>query len=58
MCLSLGLKETRPNAECIGMYGDKTNNRIFVFLTDYTDNSEDLLSNKAFLGALQPYQQG
>ena len=46
-----GLNSTFPNTECIGIYGDKTNNRIFVFLTDYTDNSEDLLSNKAFSGA-------
>jgi len=46
-----GLNSDFPNTECIGIYGDKTNNRIFVFLTDYTDNSEDLLSNKAFSGA-------
>ena len=37
-----------PNTECIGMYGDKTKNRIFVFLTDYTNNYEELISNKAF----------
>jgi len=46
-----GLNTLHPDAECIGMYGDKTNNRIFLFLTDFTDNSEDLLSNKAFSGS-------
>jgi len=49
---SLSSAENYKNAECIGIYGDKTNNRIFLFITDYSDNSEDLLSNKAFKGAL------
>tara|TARA_R100000654_G_scaffold43152_3_gene69367 strand:- start:2046 stop:7418 length:5373 start_codon:yes stop_codon:yes gene_type:complete len=49
---SLSSAENYKNAECIGIYGDKTNNRIFLFITDYSDNSEDLLSNKAFEGAL------
>ena len=36
-----------PNLTVIGRYMDYTNNRIFVFLTNYTDSSQGGLSNYA-----------
>ena len=43
-----GLSST-CKVEIIGKITDQINNRIFVLLTDYTDNSPDKLSNKAYL---------
>jgi len=37
----------QPNLTVIGRYMDYTNNRIFVFLTNYTDSSSGGLSNYA-----------
>ncbi len=38
---------TQIGVETIGMYTDNGNNRIFLFMTNYTDTSSDRLSNKA-----------
>ena len=46
-----GIDVLVPDAECIGIYGDKSNNRIYIFVTDYSDNSEDLISNPAYSGS-------
>jgi|TARA_R110000822_G_scaffold4953_2_gene21501 hypothetical protein len=39
------------NTEVIGYLNDESNDRIFVFLTNYTDSSSDQLSNKAKNGS-------
>ncbi len=36
-----------PNLEIIGYYADTTTNKIFLFLTDYSDSSSDRVSNFA-----------
>ena len=38
---------TAIGVETIGMYTDNGNNRIFLFMTNYTDTSSDQLSNRA-----------
>ncbi len=38
---------TAIGVETIGMYTDNGNNRIFLFMTNYTDSSSDQLSNRA-----------
>ena len=38
---------TLPNLEIIGYYMDVFNNKIYLFLTDYSDGSNDQLSNFA-----------
>jgi len=38
---------TQIGVETIGMYTDNGNNRIFLFMTNYTDTSSDRLSNNA-----------
>jgi len=43
--------EQHINTEVIGYLNDESNDRIFVFLTNYTDSSSNQLSNKAKTGS-------
>ena len=40
--------DTSCGIEVIGYLIDEENNRIFTMMTNYTDNSSDRLSNKAY----------
>ena len=39
---------TAVGVECIGMYTDNATNRVFVFLTNYTDSSNNQLDIPAY----------
>ena len=43
----LGIPTTVVGAEAIGFYTENGGNRVFVFVTNYSDSSSDLLSNAA-----------
>jgi len=51
---SLSVSRDCPGLEVLGYTNDLANDRIFVFLTNYTDNSIDNLSNFAPAEAIEP----